>query len=333
VAQLRGVADLAQAVLAILGELLGYQNISLFLLEKDKLSLLGQIGAGVRHTQIGLHQGVTGRVARSGRAEWIEDGSTDPDFIFSSPELISLVSVPLTSTEGVLGVLNLESSADQPLQKSDLEMVQSLASPISTALHNALLHQQLERKAGEMEVLRFRAEHAARFDSLTNLRNRRAFDEDLHHKLEEAQPFALAAIDLTGFKQVNDRFGHATGDQTLVQVAKVLSSAPSHRPRAIHRTYRIGGDEFMLIIPQDQPPLELLMHLGSTVENLEFEGGLHIGLNIGLASYPSEAQTLDQLLSLADTRMYKAKSAGKPYLVGEELEQPPAPRRRASDKD
>jgi diguanylate cyclase (GGDEF)-like protein len=333
VAQLRGLADLAQAVLSVLEDVLGYQNISLFLLENNQLSLLGQIGAGVRHARLGLNQGVTGRVARTGRAEWVENGNNDPDFIFTTPELVCLVSVPLTSTEGVLGVLNLESSADQPLGLPDLEMLQSLASPIGTALHNALLHQQLERKAGEMEVLRFRAEHAARFDALTNLRNRRAFDEDLHHKLLEAQPFALAAIDLTGFKLVNDRFGHATGDRTLAQVAKVLSSAPLHRHRAIHRTYRIGGDEFMLIIPQEQPPLELLMHLGSTVENLELEGGLRIGLNIGLASYPSEAQTLDQLLSLADTRMYKAKSAGKPYLLGEELEQPPAPRRRSSDRE
>ncbi|MFN3265952.1 MAG: diguanylate cyclase domain-containing protein, partial [Deinococcales bacterium] len=325
VAQLRGVGEFAKAVLSVLEEVLGYQNITLLLREQDKLLVIGQVGIGQIRNEISIHEGVCGRVARSGQAELILDGRSDPDFIFMAADLISLVCVPLKSGEDVLAVLNVESTV--PLEQNDLEMLQSLATPISTALQNALLHEQLERKAQDMEVLRLQAEHAARYDALTNLRNRRAFDEDLNHILEQNKPFSLAAIDLTGFKQVNDRFGHARGDQALSQVAALLSTAPPHRPDALHRAYRIGGDEFMLLIPQEQPPLELLVHLASSIKKLEFSDGLNISLNIGLATYPNEATTLDQLLSLADTRMYKAKTAGKPYLVGQELEQPPKPRR------
>ena len=74
------------------------------------------------------------------------------------------------------------------------------------------------------------------------------------------------------------------------------------------------------------------MHITRGVENLDFQDGLQIGLNVGLANYPHEAKDLDQLQSLADNRMYKAKTAGKPFLIEDELEAPPIPRRRASDK-
>ncbi len=333
VSRLRSVSDLVRAVLQVLEDTLGYQHITLYLLDGETLRLQAQIGNQSSFLEISLFEGVTGRVARNGVAELIVDGHTDPDFIFDTQDLTSLVCLPLKGSQGVLGTLNVESSSIQPMTYNDLDMLRALCVPISTALENALLHEQIERKASEMEFLRFQAERAARFDTLTNLRNRRAFDEDLHRIYEQSkeQGFSLAAIDLTGFKSVNDRFGHAAGDQALARVAKVLSSAPSHRTRALHTTYRTGGDEFILIIPHEQPPLELLMHVTRSVEQLEFEGGLEIGLNIGLAAYPKEATNLDQLQSLADTRMYKAKSAGKPYLINADLEDLPVPRRRASD--
>ena len=333
VARLRSVPDLVRAVLRVIDESLGYQNVTLYLIDDQVLRLQGQIGGGTPHFEISLYAGVTGRVARSGVSELIRDGRDDPEFIFDAPDLISMVCVPLQGSQGILGTLNLEAGFDQPLTQTDLEMMQALSIPITTALENALLHEQLERKANEMEFLRFQAERAARFDPLTNLRNRRAFDEDLQRIYEQEGKvgFSLAAIDLTGFKSVNDRFGHAAGDLALARVAKVLSSAPNQRGRALHKTYRTGGDEFILIIPQSQPPLELLMHVTRCVDELEFPNQLKIGLNIGLASFPTEADNLDQLQSLADNRMYQAKSAGKPYLLGDELEAV-APRRRASDK-
>jgi diguanylate cyclase (GGDEF)-like protein len=335
VARLRSVSDLVRAVLGVLEETLGYQHITLYLLDGQVLRLQGQIGETTPHFEMSLQEGVTGRVARSGVAELILDGREDPDFILDTPDLTSMICVPLRGSQQILGTLSIESSFTQPLNQTDLEMLDTLSVSITTALENALLHEQIERKMGEMEFLRFQAERAARFDTLTNLRNRRAFDEDLQRTLERQGSigFSLAAIDLTGFKLVNDRFGHAVGDQALARVAKVLSSAPAHRGRALHKTYRTGGDEFILIIPYEQPPLELLIHITRGVENLDFQDGLRLGLNIGLANYPHEAKDLDQLQSLADNRMYKAKSAGKPYLVEEELEALPIPRRRASDRN
>ncbi len=334
VARLRSVSDLVRAVLGVLEETLGYQYITLYLLDGQVLRLQGQIGDTTPHFEMSIQEGVTGRVVRNGLAELVLDGRTDPDFILDSPDRTSMICVPLRGSQHILGTLNIESSYLHPFSQTDLEMLDTLSISITTALENALLHEQIERKASEMEFLRFQAERAARFDTLTNLRNRRAFDEDLQRTLERQGSigFSLAAIDLTGFKLVNDRFGHAAGDQALARVAKVLSSAPAHRGRALHKTYRTGGDEFILIIPHEQPPLELLMHITRGVENLDFQDGLQIGLNVGLANYPQEAKDLDQLQSLADNRMYKAKTAGKPFLIEDELEAPPIPRRRASDK-
>ncbi len=332
VSKLRSVSDLVRAVLSVLEDSFGYRHIFVYLLEDQILRLQGQIGDSTSCFEIPMQHGVTGRVARTGVAELIKDGTTDSDFVFADPHLISMICIPLQGSQRILGTLNVE--AEQPLTQNDLEMLVALSTPISTALENALLHEQIEHKVSEMEFLRFQAERAARFDPLTNLRNRRAFDEDLKRTFEQTKDkgFSLAAIDLTGFKQVNDRFGHAAGDTALARVGKALSTAPQHRGRALHKTYRTGGDEFILLIPHEQPPLELLMHITRTVEALEFSEGMKIGLNIGLATYPTEAENLDQLQSLADNRMYKAKSAGKPYLVGDDLEAQPILRRRATDR-
>ncbi len=332
VARLRSLPDLVRAVLHVLEDALGFQHSSLYLLEGQTLRLQGQLGIPTPYFEVPLANGVIGRVARSGTPELITDGRKDPDFIVASPDLVSLIAVPLKGSVGVLGTLNIESTLEQPLTKSDLAMIVSLSNPISTALENVLLHEQLERKASEMEFLRFQAERAARFDPLTNLRNRRAFDEDLQRSLEQYQNFGLAAIDLTGFKLVNDQFGHAAGDVVLARVAKVLASGPNQLGRASHKAYRTGGDEFALIIPPEQAALELLMYIVGAIEQMEFDGDIKILLNIGLASYPNEASNLDQLQSLADNRMYNAKAAGKPYLLGEELELPPPPKRRSSDR-
>jgi diguanylate cyclase (GGDEF)-like protein len=151
----------------------------------------------------------------------------------------------------------------------------------------------------------------------------------------EDRGFHLAVLDLTGFKQVNDRFGHAAGDAALARVAKVLASDPNPDARAEHKAYRIGGDEFALIIPThlDNPEhvRRVVRHVIDGINALKFEGDMRISSNIGYAAYPTDAGDPDKLKSLADTRMYAAKAAHRPILEGDELIDPPVPRRRIDD--
>jgi diguanylate cyclase (GGDEF)-like protein len=339
VAKLRSVPELAQAVIEVLRDTLSYRCISLYRLEDQTLKLQAQVGASAMLREIDTATGINGRVVRTQKAELVVDGRNDLDFILDDPELLSIVCAPLIGSEGVLGTLNIESDLEHPLGPQDLEMLRALAGPISTALENALLHERLERRAAEMEFLRFQAERAARFDPLTNLRNRRAFEEDFSRALEryklEDRGFHLAVLDLTGFKQVNDHFGHAAGDAALARVAKVLASDPNPNARAEHKAYRIGGDEFALIIPVhlDHPDhvRTVIHHVIQGINALQFEGDMRISSNIGCAAYPTDANDPDKLKSLADTRMYAAKAAHRPILEGDDLIDPPVPRRRAND--
>ena len=321
ISTLRSVKDTAEALVQVLGDTLEYKYVSIYRLGQTAATLQAKVGDYQPLTHLNLNQGVIGRVIRNARAELVVDGPSDPDWIRFSPHLASIVCIPLMGRDGVIGTLSVESGADQPLQQSDLEMLTALAPAFSTALENATLHEKLES-------LRLEAVHAARHDPLTGLRNRRAFEEDLAVILEQwrgsGQGFGLAALDLAGFKAINDSLGHAAGDDALRRIADVLSGDAT----GTHRAYRIGGDEFLLLIPAPLKPLPLLRDLSLQIQQLEFKTGLHVMPNIGVASCPSDSTDPDRLQSLADKRMYAAKAAGQSMLGGEAS---PAPRRRAGD--
>ena len=321
ISTLRSVKDTAQALVQVLADTLEYEYLAIYRFNPAGLTLQAKIGDYQPPAQLSPQQGVTGRVIRNARAELVVDGSSDPDWISFSKHLTSIVCVPLMGRDGVIGTLSVEGRTDKPLTPADLEMLGALVPAFSTALENATLHEQLE-------LLRLEAVHAARHDPLTGLRNRRAFEEDLAVILEQwrtvGQGFSLAVIDLAGFKAINDSLGHAAGDDALRRIANVLSGAST----GTHRAYRIGGDEFLLLIPDPLEPLPLLRDLSTQIQQLEFKSDLRVMPNIGVASCPSDTTDPDRLQSLADKQMYAAKAAGQSMLSSEA---PPAPRRRASD--
>ena len=321
ISKLSSVTDTAQALVQVLADTLEYEYIAIYRFSEGKLVLQAKIGDYQPPAQLSPHQGVTGRVIRNVRAELVLDGPSDPDWISFSPTLTSIVCVPLMGRAGVIGTLSVEGRTSKPLTAADFEMLGALVPAFSTALENATLHETLES-------LRLEAVHAARHDPLTGLRNRRAFEEDLAVILEQWRTtglgFDLAVIDLAGFKAINDSLGHAAGDDALKRIASVLSGSSA----GTHRAYRIGGDEFLLLIPNPLQPLPLLRDLSLQIQQLKFKSGLHVMPNIGLASCPSDSSDPDRLQSLADRRMYAAKAVGQSILGSEAS---PAPRRRASD--
>ncbi len=321
ISTLRSVKDTAEALVQVLEDTFEYKYISIYRSGQTATILQAKIGDYQPLPHLNLNQGVTGRVIRNARAELVVDGPSDPDWISFSPYLTSAVCIPLMGRDGVIGTLSVESGTDQPLQQADLEMLTALAPAFSTALENATLHEKLGS-------LRLEAVHAARHDPLTGLRNRRAFEEDLTVILEQWRTsglgFSLAVIDLAGFKAINDSLGHAAGDDALRRIADLLSGAPT----GTHRAYRIGGDEFLLLIPAPLEPLPLLCDLSLQIQRLEFGALLHVIPNIGVADCPSDSSDPDRLQSLADKRMYAAKAAGQSMLGSEAMT---APRRRADD--
>jgi diguanylate cyclase (GGDEF)-like protein len=119
-------------------------------------------------------------------------------------------------------------------------------------------------------------------------------------------------LDLDGFKEVNDVFGHAHGDTLLRQIALRLSSVL----REYDLVARTGGDEFVVLLPEIDA-VEAASHVADKLiaaagENLQSSGGtVRVRASVGVALFPSDGQDFDSLLASADAAMYAAKAAGK----------------------
>ena len=169
----------------------------------------------------------------------------------------------------------------------------------------------------EQSLLQQRLEHSAHFDALTDLPNRTLLADRLRQAMAWAhrhgQSVAVAYIDLDGFKSINDRHGHAVGDQLLVALARGMQRAL----REEDTLARLGGDEFvavMIDLPRVESNVPMLGRLLDAVAEPVQIGGLSlkVSASIGVSFYPQADEVdADQLMRQADQAMYKAKLAGK----------------------
>ena len=151
-------------------------------------------------------------------------------------------------------------------------------------------------------------------DALTGLYNRRLFDEYCDKELNRAkryvQNLAIVILDLHKLKDINDRFGHLQGDQVLQLAASTLRRTL----RASDFAFRIGGDEFALLLPQTEPEQAntLCRRVRTQFESeiTPLKMGVHATLDYGVAVYPSDGESKSDLMGLADKRLYELKHAG-----------------------
>jgi diguanylate cyclase (GGDEF)-like protein len=168
-------------------------------------------------------------------------------------------------------------------------------------------------------------ERLAYLDRLTGLPNRRYLERQMLTRGTERDkrgnliPEALLAIDLDGFKPVNDVFGHAMGDKVLAAVARRIAAVASDRAMVA----RLGGDEFVALIalPGAADPRASARAFGDEIRNalrepVDIEGNLlPVGASIGVAVVPEDAETLAGALAIADAALYEAKRTGRNRVV------------------
>jgi diguanylate cyclase (GGDEF)-like protein len=151
-------------------------------------------------------------------------------------------------------------------------------------------------------------------DTLTGLSNRGKllFDLDRFYAGINPDPHLLAILDLDGFKAYNDAFGHPAGDSLLIRLGHQLGRAVGERGRA----YRMGGDEFALIVPGEGPQaVEAVQRAAAALS--ERGEGFQVTCSAGWASIPGEAANRASALQLADQRMYEHKDSRRPSAGGE----------------
>jgi len=167
-----------------------------------------------------------------------------------------------------------------------------------------------ERKMAEEQLRQL-----AHFDQLTGLPNRVSLRDDIDKILKEragdsARPMTIATFDLDGFKDVNDTLGHPVGDRLLQEVARRLTSVSDEM-----RVYRLGEDEFVLLLKNCGDPLVATEVAETVLNNLtaqfDLDGHrLFIAASAGLAIAPAHGSNVDDLLANADLALYDAKAAG-----------------------
>ena len=182
-------------------------------------------------------------------------------------------------------------------------------------------------------------------DPLTGLYNRRLFAESFEKELNRArrygQPLGLVILDLHRFKEVNDKHGHPRGDEVLRATAATLKKAL----RTSDSAFRIGGDEFALLLPQTDTPQALALSrrvetvFAEMVQPLQLAVG--VSMDHGVAIFPQDAEQADQLIHIADERLYRQKHANHKHAANgtttikaesspEPAPAPPAPTERAA---
>lgn len=186
---------------------------------------------------------------------------------------------------------------------------------IDARLLGRTLRHAMERHAlmRDLESARVRESHRATHDGLTGLPNRVVFNDRVTRALSAAQRYqeqvAVGFLDIDAFKDINDRFGHAVGDQVLIHVAHRLSDIV----RQSDMVARYGGDEFTLLVERSrgrESAVALLASFVATVSVPLRVGGHTIGLSLslGVAVFPDDGQSADDLLRAADAAMYRQKA-------------------------
>jgi two-component system, cell cycle response regulator len=222
------------------------------------------------------------------------------------------IVVPITF--GSIKVGKIALATRQPEHAQDRKLVEVIARDLGGPIRMATLLEQSQR--------------LATLDSLTGLKNRRAFIESLGQEIgrRERHGYALSVLllDVDHFKSVNDRFGHATGDLVLAAMGSVLKG----QFRKVDIVARWGGEEFVVALSgaEAEGAQASAERLRETIEELELErprdaggeGPLKVTVSIGVATHRM-GESLDSVVDRADRAMYSAKSAGRNRVVADSL--------------
>jgi diguanylate cyclase (GGDEF)-like protein len=213
-----------------------------------------------------------------------------------------VISIPLESAGKLIAMVILNVDVKDILSDEEKRILMVMGSQAGTLIENALLLD----KMSELCLI----------DELTRLYNRRHFYQVLETEMDRAKrfdrPLSLIILDIDKFKEFNDKFGHAGGDGILKSLAEVMRS----NLRRTDTCFRFGGDEFAVIMPETSSNkakeiLERVRLKWLSIPKIE-SGGLEnpIGFSVGIAEFPKDTTTQNNLLSLADAAVYHSKKCG-----------------------
>ncbi|HEX7333398.1 MAG TPA: diguanylate cyclase [Pyrinomonadaceae bacterium] len=263
-----------------------------------------------RRRRINIGDGITGWVIANARS--MCNASPDLDLIGIPDEIVKrfrgvLVS-PLLREDGAFGAISLYSQSRTSYTTEHVRLLESVCQHASSALNNALTYEKTRE--------------SALIDPLTELPNARGFYMMLEQRIAECQrmnrePVAVVCMDIDDFKIINDKYGHSIGDRLLASVAGVVR----RELRQMDILTRYAGDEFVAIMPMASSKMAVSIseRMRNAVEEQLFSvrTGTMVGLGVslGVACFPDDGETSEELLSAAARRMQHDKNARKTVLT------------------
>ncbi|HZQ82000.1 MAG TPA: diguanylate cyclase [Gaiellaceae bacterium] len=304
---------LLDRIAVTLADLMPYEALHIYEADEDRRELVPLLARSqefedeIMRSRQRFGEGITGWAVEHRRPVWTNQAHLDPRVVVvpgTSAEPEAMITVPLIARGALKGALNIyRLGADAAFAEHEFELAKWFGDAAALALDNA--------------QIRARLEHLAQTDSLTGLYNHRYFHERLRSELTRASrshdSVAVLMFDLDDFKRVNDVYGHATGDQLLIQVARIARDIV----RGSDVVCRIGGEEFGVIMPSCDAgdALGLAARLIDTLRDHEFDPAGRITVSMGVAQGPEHAMNQRELIACAEAAMMTAKARGKNQVV------------------
>jgi diguanylate cyclase (GGDEF)-like protein/putative nucleotidyltransferase with HDIG domain len=305
-----GVSETMEHIASKLSRVVPFDTCALYLYSEERDALQCRFAAGIDAEMllplsVRNGEGLTGWVTRNRRA--LVNGRPSADLhaagLVRPTQLESALVCPLVSENTVIGTLAVYHTAESFYSDDHRRLLDRVCEQASAVIRNAIVFDQTHE--------------ASLTDALTGLPNTRFMFKHISRELARTQRLgaevSLLVLDLNGFKDINDTYGHHAGDRALREVSTVL--------RALIRPYdvcaRYAGDEFIVVLPgcsRDEAESKR-RELQRGVERIHFEPvpgtAIPMSISAGAAVFPHDGDTYETLLAVADQRMYKDKSGLK----------------------
>ncbi len=234
-------------------------------------------------------------IVRIGKVNYVQNTFEIPGWYKTIENPESWIGIPLLDLDNkVMYVVSISKNNTNAFNKEDIDFAETFARNVNIVLAKNLL------------IEKYRWDSIT--DPLTNLYNRREFEEKLVYEINQYKkyktPFTLLVLDLDKFKKFNDTFGHTMGDRLLVEFARVLEKVV----RKEDSIFRLGGDEFAVILRNTNSKLatQIAERIKLNTQRINLNVPFDIGVSIGIKEY--EGESLSDLLKTADSYLYIDKN-------------------------